>query len=462
MQQTTERLATESVGKLLLRLSVPTILAQIVNVLYNMVDRMYIGHIEEIGPACLTGIGVTLPVITLISAFASLFCIGGAPRASIMLGKGDQETAEKILGNCALGTILSAIVLTVFFLVFGERILLMFGASENTIEYASSYMSIYVCGTIFVQLALGLNAFITAQGFTKTSMLSVLIGAVCNIILDPIFIFVFDMGVAGAAIATIISQAISAVWVLLFLTGHKAKVRLSLKNLRITPKIYLPCIALGLSPFVMQSTESVLNVCFNSSLLRYGGDIAVGAMTILASVMQFAMLPLQGLTQGAQPIISYNFGAGNAQRVKKAFRLLLICSIIYSVTMGLAAELFPAVFARIFTPNESLIAFSSWALRIYMAGAVIFGAQIACQQTFIALGDAKTSLFLAVLRKIILLIPLIFILPNLIADQVFAVFLAEPIADVLAVLTTVTVFTLKFKTILKRMENHEPTAVQTH
>ena len=409
-----------------------------------MVDRMYIGHIEEIGPACLTGIGVTLPVITLISAFASLFCIGGAPRASIMLGKGDQETAEKILGNCALGTILSAIVLTVFFLVFGERILLMFGASENTIEYASSYMSIYVCGTIFVQLALGLNAFITAQGFTKTSMLSVLIGAVCNIILDPIFIFVFDMGVAGAAIATIISQAISAVWVLLFLTGHKAKVRLSLKNLRITPKIYLPCIALGLSPFVMQSTESVLNVCFNSSLLRYGGDIAVGA------------------TQGAQPIISYNFGAGNAQRVKKAFRLLLICSIIYSVTMGLAAELFPAVFARIFTPNESLIAFSSWALRIYMAGAVIFGAQIACQQTFIALGDAKTSLFLAVLRKIILLIPLIFILPNLIADQVFAVFLAEPIADVLAVLTTVTVFTLKFKKILKRMENHEPTAVQTH
>ncbi len=445
MAQKDEQLATESVGKLLLKLSIPTITAQLVNALYNMVDRMYIGHIEGIGANALTGIGLTMPIIMLISACAYLFCIGGAPRASIMMGRGKPEEAEKILGSCTLGTIVAAIILTVIFLLFGERFLWMFGGSENTLPYAMSYMQIYVCGTIFVQLALGLNAFITAQGFTRISMLSVLIGAVCNIVLDPLFIFVFQMGVSGAAIATVISQGISAVWVVSFLMGRRVHIRLRLSNLRLRWRIYLPCIALGLSPFVMQSTESLLNICFNSSLHKYGGDLAVGAMAILSSIMQLISLPMSGITQGAQPIISYNYGARNAERVKKAYTLVLISCVSYSLLIAGAAVLFPRIYVMLFASDEQMIEYASWALRIYLMGMTIFGAQNACQQTFIALGDAKTSLFLAILRKIILLIPLIYILPNFFDDKVFAVFLAEPVADVLAVCTTVTVFLLKFK-----------------
>lgn len=453
MAQKDEQLATESVGKLLLKLSIPTITAQLVNALYNMVDRMYIGHIEGIGANALTGIGLTMPIIMLISACAYLFCIGGAPRASIMMGRGKPEEAEKILGSCTLGTIVAAIILTVLFLIFGERFLWMFGASENTLPYAMSYMQIYVCGTIFVQLALGLNAFITAQGFTRISMLSVLIGAVCNIVLDPLFIFVFQMGVSGAAIATVISQGISAVWVVSFLMGRRAHIRLRLSNLRMRWRIYLPCIALGLSPFVMQSTESLLNICFNSSLYKYGGDLAVGAMAILSSVMQLISLPMSGITQGAQPIISYNYGARNAERVRKAFTLVLISCISYSLLIAGSAVFFPRIYVMLFASDEQMIEYASWALRIYLMGMTIFGAQNACQQTFIALGDAKTSLFLAILRKIILLIPLIYILPNFFDDKVFAVFLAEPVADVLAVCTTVTVFLLKFKKTMARMNS---------
>ncbi len=453
MAQKDEQLATESVGKLLLKLSIPTITAQLVNALYNMVDRMYIGHIEGIGANALTGIGLTMPIIMLISACAYLFCIGGAPRASIMMGRGKPEEAEKILGSCTLGTIVAAIILTVIFLLFGERFLWMFGGSENTLPYAMSYMQIYVCGTIFVQLALGLNAFITAQGFTRISMLSVLIGAVCNIVLDPLFIFVFQMGVSGAAIATVISQGISAVWVVSFLMGRRVHIRLRLSNLRLRWRIYLPCIALGLSPFVMQSTESLLNICFNSSLHKYGGDLAVGAMAILSSIMQLISLPMSGITQGAQPIISYNYGARNAERVKKAYTLVLISCVSYSLLIAGSAVLFPRIYVMLFASDEQMIEYASWALRIYLMGMTIFGAQNACQQTFIALGDAKTSLFLAILRKIILLIPLIYILPNFFDDKVFAVFLAEPVADVLAVCTTVTVFLLKFKKTMARMNS---------
>lgn len=454
-------LDSQGIGKLLLRLALPTITAQLVNALYNMVDRIYIGHIPVVGKTALTGVGVCLSLIMIISAFAALTAMGGATRASILLGKGQRDTAERILGNCVTGSVVVGLVLTAVFLSFSRPLLLAFGASEETIVYAVQYMKIYALGTVFVELALGLNAFITAQGFASVAMISVLIGAVANMILDAVLILVFDMGVAGAALATIISQGLSALWVVRFLLGRKTGLRIKKENLRLDWKLHAPCLALGMSPFVMQSTEGVISVCFNASLQKYGGDLAVGAMTILSSVMQFSMLPLQGLTQGAQPIISYNFGAGNADRVRKTFRLLLLCSLAYSVSLWLVAMLLPDLVARIFTPDGTLIAYGAWAMRIYMAASLIFGAQIACQQTFIALGNAKVSLFLAVLRKIILLIPLIFILPLFFrqgAEQAMAVFLAEPVADTLAVVTTGCTFAILFRKTMKNLE--EPACTQ--
>ena len=439
-----EDLGQGSVGKLLLRLALPTITAQLVNALYNMVDRVYIGHIPVVGRTALTGVGVCMSLIMIISAFAALTAMGGATRASIFLGRGDRA-----------GAVSASLVLTVVFLLFSRPLLMAFGASEETIGYAVQYMRIYALGTVFVELALGLNAFITAQGFASVAMISVLIGAVANMILDAILIPGLGMGVAGAALATIISQGLSAAWVVRFLLGKKTGLRIRRENLRLDWKLYGPCLALGLSPFIMQSTEGVISVCFNASLQRYGGDLAVGAMTILASVMQFSMLPLQGLTQGAQPIISYNFGAKNVQRVKRAFRLLLICCLSYSTLLWLLAMLCPGVLASIFATDEALISYSAWAMRIYMAASLIFGAQIACQQTFIALGNAKTSLFLAVLRKIILLIPLILLLPLLFRtgeEKAMAVFLAEPVADTLAVLATVCTFAIQFKKTMKGLE----------
>ena len=461
MEKDKDFLAKEPVGKLLLRLALPTVLAQLINMLYNIVDRMYIGHIPEEGAMALTGVGVCLSLIMIISAFAALTAMGGATRASILLGKGQRDTAERILGNCVTGSVVVGLVLTAVFLSFSRPLLLAFGASEETIVYAVQYMKIYALGTVFVELALGLNAFITAQGFASVAMISVLIGAVANMILDAVLILVFNMGVAGAALATIISQGLSALWVVRFLLGRKTGLRIKKENLRLDWKLYAPCLALGMSPFVMQSTEGVISVCFNASLQKYGGDLAVGAMTILSSVMQFSMLPLQGLTQGAQPIISYNFGAGNADRVRKTFRLLLLCSLAYSVSLWLVAMLLPDLVARIFTPDGTLIAYGAWAMRIYMAASLIFGAQIACQQTFIALGNAKVSLFLAVLRKIILLIPLIFILPLFFrqgAEQAMAVFLAEPVADTLAVVTTGCTFAILFRKTMKNLE--EPACTQ--
>ncbi|MEI0563988.1 MATE family efflux transporter [Brachyspira pulli] len=442
-------LANKPVGRLLFQLALPAIAAQIINVLYNVVDRMYIGHIQDIGAMALTGVGVTMPVIMAVSAFAYLISMGGSPRASIMMGKQDYDKAEEILGNCAMTLIIISITLTIILLLFSRPLLMIFGASEKTIIYALRYLRIYSIGTIFVQLALGLNTFITAQGKAKTSMFTVLIGAITNIILDPIFIFVFHMDVRGAALATIISQAISCIWILSFMTSKRTILKLKFKNLRISPSVILPCLALGFSPFIMQFTESVLFVSFNTSLLKYGGDLAVGAMTILSSIMQFSFLPIMGLTQGAQPIISYNYGANNFDRVKNTFKILLISCVSFSTLMWVISEFFPYLFVRIFTSDEELINYSIWALRIYMASSLIFGAQTACQQTFVALGNAKISAFLAILRKVILLIPLIFILPIFLEDKVFAVLLAEPIADFLAVCTTVTMFTISFKKLIK-------------
>lgn len=440
------------VGKLLFKLAIPTVAAQLINMLYNIVDRIYIGHMPEIGDLALTGVGVCMPVILIVSAFAALISSGGAPRASIFMGKGDNEQAERTMGNCFVLQIIISIILTAILLLWNEELLMAFGASENTIGYATDYMKIYAIGTIFVQLTLGMNAYITAQGYAKTGMLTVLIGAVFNIVLDPIFIFALDMGVKGAALATILSQGISCAWVLIFLFGRRTILRLKATKMRLKPKVFLPCIALGLAPFIMQSSESVIAVCFNSSLLKYGGDIAVGAMTILTSVMQFAMLPLQGLAQGAQPIISYNYGAKNKERVVKTFRLLLTVSLIYSTALWACIMLFPRAFAGIFTPDSALIAFAGDALRIYCAVLLIFGIQIACQMTFVSLGKAGSSVMVAVMRKFILLLPLIYIMPNLMTNKTNAVYTAEPIADFLAVTFTAILFYFQFKKTVRELE----------
>ena len=445
-------LGEDRIGGLLFKLALPAILAQVINLLYNLVDRMYIGHIAEVGSVALTGLGVTMPFIMCVSAFAALVSMGGAPRASIMMGRGNKEEAERILGNCTSMLVLVAVIVTMVSQIWGQDILLLFGASESTLPYAWAYMQIYSLGTIFVQLALGLNAFINAQGFARTGMLTVVIGAVCNIILDPIFIFGLHMGVRGAALATILSQGVSCVWIVRFLLGKETTLRIRKGNLKIRPKTVGPCIALGVAPFIMQYTESVLNICFNTSLLKYGGDVAVGAMTILSSVMQMSMLPIQGLTQGAQPIIGFNYGAKKMDRVKKTFRLLFVSCVAFTAVIWLICMILPQAFILIFTDQAELIAFTKWAIRIYMAVSVIFGVQISCQQTFIALGNAKTSVFLALLRKVILLIPLIYILPAFMGDKLMAVFLAEPVADVIAVTTTSILFYRTYRTLDREQE----------
>ena len=450
MDNNKDFLGTQPIGRLLLKLALPTVAAQLINMLYNIVDRMYIGHIKDVGALALTGVGVCMPLIMIISAFAALVGNGGAPRASIYMGKKDTDTAQKILGNCFSLQIILSIILTIILLIGNKTFLLAFGASENTISYAVNYMNIYAIGTIFVQLTLGMNAFITAQGFAKTGMLSVLIGAVANIVLDPVFIFGMNMGVRGAALATIISQTLSCIWVLIFLFGKKTFLKIKPENLRLHAKIILPCVALGSSLFIMQASESIISVCFNSSLLKYGGDIAVGAMTILTSVMQFAMLPLQGLGQGAQPIMSYNYGAKNNDRVRKTFRLLLKVSFGYSIVLWAIVMLLPQMFAMMFTSDNDLLSFTSQALRIYMASMFMFGIQIACQMAFNALGKAKDSIIVAVMRKFILLIPLIYIMPAIFkANQTNAVYMAEPVADFIAVCFTAILFAFEFKKAMK-------------
>ena len=448
-KSTSQAMETEKIPRLLAQLAIPAVVAQIINLLYNIVDRIYIGHISGVGAAALTGVGLFTPILMLINAFAMLAGSGGAPRAAISMGKKDNKTAEKILGNCFALLILMAVVLTVVFFTFAPQLLTLFGASEKTLPYGVAYARIYILGSIFVLIVMGMNPFITTQGFAKISMMTTVIGAVINIILDPIFIFVFNLGVRGASLATVLIQAVGAIWFLRFLSGKKTILHLRKENFRLQKDVILPCLALGISTFVMLSTESILSISFTSSLSRYGGDLAVGAMTIITSVSQLATLPLQGICQGGQPIMSYNFGAGNKERVKDFFTQFKVCTIFTSC-FWLIMLLFPKLFAGIFSNNTDLITYTAWALRIYMAGIFSLGFQVSCQQSFMALGQAKVSLLLACLRKLILLIPLIFILPLFIQDKVFAVFLAEPISDIVAATITTITFMSRFNGILNK------------
>ena len=446
--KTTQNLGTGSIGKLLAQLAIPAVVAQIVNLLYNIVDRIYIGHMPDVGADALTGVGLFMPILMLVNAFAMLAGAGGAPRAAIAMGQGDHDRAEKIVANCFTVLLVFAVVLTGVFYVSAPALLKLFGASDVTLPYAVSYARIYILGSVCVLVVMGMNTFITTQGFAKISMMTTVIGAVINIALDPIFIFALDMGVRGAALATVLSQTVGALWILRFLTGKKTILRLKLSNMKLQLPVIGPCLALGISTFVMLSTESLLSMSFTSSLARYGGDLAVGAMTIITSVSQLVTMPLSGICQGAQPIISFNYGAGNDDRVKKTFRLELVICAAYATLFWAMLMVCPTVFASIFNNNPDLVGYTGWAMRIYMAGIFAMGFQLACQQSFMALGQARVSLLLACLRKIILLIPLIFILPQLLENRVFAVFLAEPVSDVVAAAVTVTVFSLQFKKIL--------------
>jgi len=445
----TQDMGSGSIPKLMAQLAIPAVVAQVVNLLYNIVDRIYIGHMADIGAVALTGVGLFTPILMLINAFAMLAGSGGAPRAAISMGEKDNRTAEKILGNCFSLLLILAVVLTISFYALAPTLLRLFGASDVTLPYAVAYARIYILGTVFVLIVMGMNTFISTQGFAKISMMTTVIGAVINIILDPIFIFGLHLGVRGAALATVLSQAVGATWILRFLTGNQTILRLKKENLKIESQIILPCVGLGVSSFVMLATESLLSICFTSSLSRYGGDLAVGAMTIITSVSQLVTLPLQGICQGGQPLISYNFGARKTERVKQAFYCQLTVCVGYAVLFWALVMLAPKIFAGMFTSDSALTEYTVWALRIYMAGIFALGAQICCQQSFMALGQAKISLLLACLRKIVLLIPLILLLPNFFANKVFAVFLAEPVSDILAAVITTACFLLKFDTILK-------------
>ena len=446
MNQNEEKLGTAPVGKLLFELALPAIAAQIVNLLSNVVDRIYIGHIPEVGATALTGLGIAFPIIILIAAFSALFGFGGAPRAAIEMGRGNHGRAEEILGNSLCALLVSGGILSVIFFIFGDTFLYLFGASEDTIGYASGYLHIYVLGSVFVLITTGMNAFITSQGFARMAMFTTLIGAGLNIVLDPVFIFGFRMGVKGAALATILSQAVSAAWVLKFLFSDKTVLKIRPGNLRIRFRVIAPVMALGVSPFIMQSTESLISVCFNTSLQKYGGDVAVGSMTIMASLMQAVMMPLQGLTQGMQPIISYNYGAGNFERVKQLYRWMIGLCFGFMLVTTATTMLFPGFYAGFFTNETQLIELVRRVMPVFMAGMMVFGLQNGIQPTFLALGQAKISLFIAVLRKIILLIPLAIILPHFMG--VMGVYYAEPVSDILSATTASVLFMLNIRKIL--------------
>ena len=445
-------MGTGSVKKLMVKMAVPALVGQIVNLLYNIVDRIYIGHIPEIGGAALTGVGLFTPILMLITAFAMLAGAGGAPRAAIAMGKGEKEEAEKILGNCFTVLLILALVLTVTLYVGAPALLRLFGASDATLPYALQYGRIYILGSVFVLIVMGMNVFITTQGFAQFSMLTTVIGAVTNIILDPILIFGFHMGVTGAAVATVISQAVSALWILRFLTGKRSILKLRMTHMSLRKRIILPCLGLGISSFVMLSTESILSISFTSSLAEYGGDVAVGAMTVLTSINQLITMPLSGICQGGQPLISYNYGAGKLNRVKEAFFCQFGVCVAYTTCFWGALMLFPNVFAGVFTSDTALVDYTAWALRVFLVCGFSVGFQISCQQAFMALGQAKISLFMACLRKLILLIPLIFILPHFFEDQAFAVFLAEPVSDVIAAAATTIAFFTFFRKLMKHHE----------
>ncbi|MDV9452459.1 MATE family efflux transporter [Clostridioides difficile] len=449
MENSNTNLGSESVGKLLFKLATPAIIAQIVNVLYNIVDRIFIGRMEN-GKVAMAGVGVAFPIIIIITACSYLIGMGGGPLAAIKMGEQNNDEAEKIMSNSFSVLVILAILLTIGFKIGKEPLLWMFGASESTIGYSMDYLNIYLIGTVFVQISMGMNTFINTQGFATTGMMTVAIGALINIILDPIFIFGFNMGVKGAALATIIAQGVSAIWVLMFLFGKKSILKIKKKYMIPKASIILPVLGLGISPFIMQSTESLVLIALNSKLQMYGGDLAVGSMAIMSSIMQILMLPNMGVTQGAQPIISYNYGSGQLDRVKKTFKLCLLSCFTYSTILWLLLMIFPAFFVSIFNKNPQLLSMTSWSIKIYFAGAFMFGIQIACQQTFLALGKATISLVLALLRKIVLLIPLIFILPTFFNEKLFAVILAEPVADITAATITAISFFIFYKCFLSK------------
>ncbi len=429
-------LGNMSIGRLFLKLAIPAVLSQLINILYNLVDKMFIGHMSNNGAKALAGMGVTIPVILAISAFAALVSMGGAPKASIMIGRKQNDMAEKIVGTCTFMLLIISFALTGIMLILGKDILLLFGASNDTIGYASDYMRIYCIGTVFIQLTLGLNSFITAQGYTKISMINVSIGACLNVLLDYVFIYILNMGIKGAALATVISQAISAMCVIRFLCYGKCEVHLRKKYIRFDGNLLISCILLGTSPALMQLTENIVAISFNTALQKYGGDMAVESMSILNSIMQFVMLLLPGLVQGAQPILSYNLGAGNISRVRKTFYYLLCSCLAGSFIIWSICMICPQNVAHIFTGNNELIKYSVKSMRIYLSMLCIYGIQVACQYSFVALDNAPVAIFLTIWRKIILLIPLIFILPHFISNRTMGVFWAEPIADTIAVCTT--------------------------
>lgn len=447
MNDSDQLLARQPVPVVFCKLAIPAVAAQLINVLYNLVDKMFIGHIPDVGKEALAGVGVTAPVILAISAFAALVSMGGAPKASILLGKGESKAAERVVGTCTWMLLLISVLLTVIMLAFGRPILLLFGASSATIPFAVTYMRIYCLGTVCTQLTLGLNAFITAQGKTLVSMGNVAIGAMTNIVLDALFINGMGLGIAGAAWATVISQGVSAGFVIRYLCAGDSALRLRWQTIRFDGKLLWACVLLGTSPALMQLTENLVAISFNTSLQTYGGDMAVASMSILNSVMQFVMLLLPGLVQGAQPLLSYNLGAGNIPRVKRAFRLLLVCCVTGSFLIWLLCMARPDVVASIFTDDTALVTYTAWSMRIYLAMLLIYGVQVACQYSFVALDQAPKAIFLTIWRKIILLIPLIFLLPRIWPDAVMGVYLAEPIADTIAVCTTAPMFLAYYRTL---------------
>lgn len=445
-----QRLGTAPLLPLIFSLALPTALAQLVNMLYNIVDRIYVGHIPGTGSLALAGLGVTYPIIVLITAFSNLVGMGGAPRASVAMGRGDYKTAEKILGNCITILVVLSVVLSVVFTIYGEPVLLAFGASENTLPYAMAYLRIYLLGTIFVQFTLGMTPFITNQGFAKTSMATTCIGAISNIILDPIFIYGFNMGVVGAAVATILSQALSMIWVLCFFLGKRSVLRIRKENLIPDKAILVLVLSLGVSPFLMTATECLIQLSFNTGAATYGGDSAVAIMSILFSVSQIASLPVQGFCQGAQPLIGYNFGAQKLERVRKTFQVMLTVSMSTTTLVVAAVEIAPQMFLGLFSSDAAIVAIGSAPLRIYMLGHFFMGAQNACQQTFLGLGEAKLSMFIALLRKVILLLPLSLVIPRVFGllgiSQLLGLYVAEPVSDFISASTcTILFFVIEWK-----------------
>ena len=445
-----ERLGTDPMLPLVLRMAFPAVMAQIVNLLYTLVDRVYIGHIPGIGTDALAGVGVTGSVIILISAFSAIVSGGGAPLAAIALGQGNRERAGKLLGNGLVMLVAMALTTSLLSYVFMEPILLFTGASSHTLPYAVDYLSIYLLGTLFVEVSVGLNTFINCQGRPGIAMCSVLIGAALNILLDPLFIFVLGMGVKGAAWATILSQACSAVWVLRFLTSRQASLRLEWHYLKPERNVVLAIVALGLSPFIMASTESLVGFVLNGTLERYG-DIYVSALAVMQAAMLCVSVPLTGFAQGFVPVVSYNYGHGNKARVKECFRIVLAVMFSFNFLLVLFMILFPSLIASAFTSDTRLIDIVRLTMPIFLSGMTIFGLQRACQNMFVALGQAKISIFIALLRKVILLVPLALLLPRWLGVE--GVFWAEGLSDAVAALCCISIFAWAFPRILRRISS---------